>query len=87
MKPDRSEDEEYNHLNHSVSYYVSRWNKRAIGVCSYLGPVEGNRATHLASGLSRNACLIAIPVGQKSVGPRQDGKNPTKAHYIRNRDR
>ena len=21
------------------------------------------------------------PLGQKSVGPRQDGKNPTKAHY------
>ena len=42
MKPNRSEDEEYDHPDHGVSYCVPRWNKRARGVCSYLGPVEGN---------------------------------------------
>ena len=30
--------------------------------------------------------LIAIPLDQKSVGPRQDSENPINHHYIRNKE-
>ena len=42
MNSNRGEDEEYDHPNHRVTYCVPRWDKRAVGVCSYLGPVEGD---------------------------------------------